>query len=157
LTEVGQRRVDEPAAPGHGGVVEAVRRERARSRALEEDVGASQQPAQQVLPRRAAGVAGAALLAGVVPPAIETAVRLDRVLHEPAAPPPWAARRRLHLDHPRATVGEELARPLVLPIGQLDHGETVVDAAHRHPPSRFAPYSARVPADTGALFPNAGG
>src|SRR5262245_14105722 len=43
----------------------------------------------------------------------------------------------LDLDHPRAAVGEELARPLVAAIGQLDHGESVVHATHLRLPFRI--------------------
>jgi len=47
-----------------------------------------------------------------------------------AATTPRASRRRLDLDHARAAVGQELARPLVAAIGQLRPGESVVHAIH---------------------------
>src|SRR5262249_28000581 len=99
-------------------------------RALDEDVRAGQELPEQVLTRLAADVHCHALLAGVVPPVIEAAVGVDRILGERAAPASGAPARRLDLDDPRAAVGEQLARELVPPIRQLDHGESVVDAIH---------------------------
>src|SRR5258705_123750 len=119
-----------PAAARDRAVVETIRTQRPRRRALEEDIGAGQQAAQQILSRRATDIESHALLAGVVPPVVETAVGIDRVVDEGAAPAPRASRRRLDLDHARAAVGQELARPLVAAIGQLDHGESVVHAIH---------------------------
>ena len=91
---------------------------------------AGQEAPEQVLPGLTRDVEGDALLAGVVPPIVETAVGIDPVVDKGAAPAPRASRRRLDLDHARAAVGQELARPLVAAIGQLDHGESVVHAIH---------------------------
>src|SRR5262249_1745140 len=85
-----------------------------------------------------ANVEDDALLAGVVPPVVEAAVGVDLVVDEGAAPPSGTAAGWLHLDHPSAAVRQKLARPLILAVGQLDHGESVVDTAHRHPPLRGA-------------------
>ena len=141
LTEVGQRRVDQRPVARDGPVVEAVRTQRSRRRAFEEDVSPGQQLPEEVLRRLAADVEGDALLAGVVPPVVEAAVGIDLVVDEGAAPPSRTATGRLDLDHPRAAVGQELARPLVAAIGEFDHGEALVHPAH----VRLSPLCAPIP------------
>src|SRR5262249_24595821 len=91
---------------------------------------AREQPSHDVLRRLSRDVERDALLAGVVPPVIEAAIGVALVVDERAAPPPRTAIRRLDLDHPGASVGEQLARPLVAAIRQLDHREAVVHPAH---------------------------
>src|SRR5262249_55252168 len=94
---------------------------------------------EQLLSRLTADVEAHALLAGVVPPVVQTAIRVDLVVNERTAPPSRAPRGRLDLDHSRAAVGQELARPLVAAIGQLDHRATVVHATHLALPFTIRP------------------
>src|SRR5204863_1873406 len=86
LSEVGQRRVDQRAVARERTVVEAARTQRPRHGAFDEDVSAGQQSPEQVLSRLTVDVESYALLAGVVPPVVETAVGIDLVVDERPAP-----------------------------------------------------------------------
>ena len=100
----------------------------------------------------AANVEDDALLSGVVPPVVQAAVGIDHVVDEGPAPACRAPAGWLDLDHARASVGQELARPLVAAIGKLDDREAVVHSPHicllfmNHAQRRARPAGRRGPA-----------
>src|SRR5262249_33063465 len=116
--------------------------------AFEKHIGTRQQLAQHILRRLAREVEHDTLLAGVVKPVVEAVVGVGFVLYKRPGPAAGTAIDRLDLNHTRAAIREELARPLVTAIGKLNHREAFVHPAHAPPCFRCA---ATAPTQCGTL------
>ena len=101
-------------------VSQAQRASAAGRQRVQEDVGAGEQPLQELPALFAVDVQGDGALAGVVVPEEEAAVRVGLVAGEGTDGAAGRARGRLDLDDVSAHVGEELAAPLAFGAAELD-------------------------------------
>ena len=103
------------------GVAEAERLEPAGRLGLDQEIRARDEPPQHVAVARVVEVERDAALAARVGPEGERALRARLVAIERPLAPHRAAAARLHLDHVRAEVGEDLAAQDPAIAGEIDH------------------------------------